>query len=79
MNFHEHPNRGRTFGCTRGRGKSSGNATRKIAQGVPRKSDEALLAAERLRMNDLCETQMRLGELIPQTGITRVKEERGIN
>ena len=57
-NFHEHPNRGRTFGCTRGRGKPSGNATRKIAQGVPRKSDEALLAAERLRTNDLCETQI---------------------
>ena len=46
-----------------------------IGRGAQRISEGILLVAGRPQMNDQCETQMRLGEAIPQAGVTRIKEE----
>ena len=43
-------------------------------RGTPRISEEVLLAKGRSRTNDLRETHMRLVEVIPQNGNTRVRE-----
>ena len=45
-----------------------------IGRGVQRISEKVLLEADRSQKNDLCETQMRLGAVIPQTGTTRIKD-----
>ena len=45
-----------------------------LAEGQ-RKSEEILLATDRPQTNDRCETQMRLGEVISQAGVTRIKED----
>ena len=46
-----------------------------IGRWVQRIPEEVLLAADRPRANVLCETRMRLGEVIPQAGATRIKED----
>ena len=43
-------------------------------RGTQRISEEVLLAKGRSRTNDLRETHMRLVEVIPQNGNTRVRE-----
>ena len=75
MNFNDHPNRGRTYVSTRGRDNSSSYATGSNRPRAQRKSEEVLLATDRPQTNDRCETQMRLGEVISQAGVTRIKED----
>ena len=38
-------------------------------------SEEAQLAIDRPQTRDQCRAQMRLGDVIPQTGVMRIKEE----
>ena len=54
VNFNDHPNKGRTHGSTRGRGKSSSNSTRDSSPGVQRIPEDVLLAAGRSQVKDLC-------------------------
>ena len=75
MNFNDHPNRGRTYVSTRGRDNSSSYATGNNRPRAQRKSEKILLATDRPQTNDRCETQMRLGEVISQAGVTRIKED----
>ena len=46
-----------------------------VSRGVQRIPEEVLLAAGRSRADDQRETQMRLGEVIPQAGNIRIKED----
>ena len=43
--------------------------------GVPRTSEEALLAVDQPQTSDLRELLMRVEEVTPQIGITRIREE----
>ena len=38
-------------------------------------SEEVLLATDRLQTNDRRETQTHLGDVIPQAGVMRIKDE----
>ena len=71
MNFNDRPNRGRTHG--RGNSSSS-NATGDSRPGIKRIPEEVLPAAGRSRVNDFCEKRMRLEDVTPQPGTTRIKE-----
>ena len=66
VNFKEQPNRRRTYGSTRGRGSSSSYTT---GDNMPRAriSEEVLLATHQPQTKDRRKTQMRLGDVIPQT------------
>ena len=75
VNFNDYLNRGRTYGSTRGRDNSSSYATGNNMPRDQRKSEEILLATDRPQLNDRCETQMRLEEVISQAGVTRIKED----
>ena len=75
VNFNDHPNRGRTYGSTRGRDNSSSYATGNNRPRAQRKSEEILLATDRPQQNDRCETQIRLGEVISLSGVSRIKED----
>ena len=44
-------------------------------RGTPRISEEALLAVRRSRTNNLRQMHMRVEEVIPRTGINRIREE----
>ena len=68
IRVNEHPNRGRTYGSTRGKATYLAFPPEIIGRGVQRTPDEVLLTADRPRANDLCEARMRLGEVIPQAG-----------
>ena len=72
VNFNEQPNRRRT--STRCRGSSSSYTTELKGQGA-QKSEEGLMATDRPQTKDRCKAQMRLRDLIPQTGVMRIKEE----
>ena len=68
VNFHEQPNRRRTYGSTRGRGSSSSYATWEIGHGA-QTSEKVRLATDRPQTNDRRKTHMRLGDVIPGTGV----------
>ena len=72
VNFNEQPNRRRT--STRCRCSSSSYTTELKSQGA-QKSEEGLMATDRPQTKDRCKAQMRLRDLIPQTGVMRIKEE----
>ena len=81
MNFNGQQNRRRTYGSTRVRGSSSGYATGIIEHGA-QTSEEVQMATDRPQTNDRRKTHMRLGGVIPGTGVmgaqggvVRAKEE----
>ena len=74
VNFNEQPNRRRTYGSTRGRGSSSSYATGDN-KARTQTSEKVRLALDRPQMNDRRKTHMRLGDVIPGTGVMRIKEE----
>ena len=69
VNFNDHQKR-RTYGSTRGRGSSSGYATRDISHGA-RTVEQVQRGTDRPLTNDQRKAHMRLGEVIPVTGDTR--------
>ena len=75
LSFNELPNRGRTYGSTRGRGNSSSNTTGKNRPRGPTKMKGGSTGRRPTRTNNLCDTQMRLGEVILQVRPTRIKED----
>ena len=74
VNFNEQPNRRRTYGSTRGRAFHPA-MPQGIIGGGAQTPEEVLLATDRPRPNNRRQTQIRLGELIPQAGVMRIKEE----
>ena len=74
VNFIEQTSRRKTYGSTRGRGSSSSYATGDNKQRGPniRKGSTGI---DRRQTNDQHEMQIRLGDLIPQSGVMRIKEE----
>ena len=66
VNFNDHQRR-RTYGSTRGRGSSSGYATRIIEHGA-RTVEQFQRGTDRPLTNDQRKAHMRLGEVIPVTG-----------
>ena len=61
-------------GSTRGRGSSSSYTT---GDNRPRGqiSEEVQMTTDRPQTRVRCRTQMRLGDVIPQIGVMRIKEE----
>ena len=74
VNFKEQPNRRTTYGSTRERGSSSSYATGEIGHGA-QTSEEVQLATDRPQTNDRRKIHMRLGDVVPGTGVMRIKEE----
>ena len=81
VNFNDQQNRRNTYGSTRGRGNSSAMPQGIIEHGA-QTSEEVQLATDRPQTNDRRKAHMRLGEVIPgtgvmpaQEGVKRVKEE----
>ena len=74
VNFNEQPNRRRTYGFTRGWGSSSSYSTGDKKTRDP-SSEEVQLATDRPQTNDRRKIHMRLGDVIPGTVVTRIKEE----
>ena len=76
VNFNDRPNRGRTHGSVRGWGNSTRMAPVTTGRGgVQRIPEEVLLAAGRSRMNEYCERRVRVEEMNPHPGTTRIKED----
>ena len=80
VNFNEHQRR-KTYGSTRGRGSSSGYATRVIQHGA-RTVEQVQRGTDKPRTNDQRKAHMRLGEAILATwgiqargGVTWAKRE----
>ena len=74
VNFKEQTNRRKTHGSTRARGSSNRYATGVIGHGA-QTSEEVRLATDRLQTNNRRKTHMRLGDVIPGTGVMRIKEK----
>ena len=73
VNFNDQQNRRRTYGFTRGRGSSAGCATGDNRTWGPNIREDQL-TIDRPQINDRSKAQMRLGEVIPETGVMRAKE-----
>ena len=74
VNFKEQTNRRKTHGSTRARGSSNSYATGVIGHGA-QTSEEVRLATDRLQTYSRRKSHMRLGDVIPGTGVMRIKEE----
>ena len=76
VNFNEQPNRRRTHGSTRGRGISSSYAIGdNRARGPNTGPEHHSTETDRPQTNDRRKIHMRLGDVIPGTGVMRIKEE----
>ena len=73
VNFHERPNRSRTYGSTIGRGNSA--KPQSIIGRRAKTSDKVQLAKDQPHTNDRHNMNVLLEDMIPRIGIMRIKEE----
>ena len=74
VNLNEQPNRRRTYGSTRGRGSSSSHTTgdnRPRGQNI--RGSSTGNRTDQPHTNERHKTNVLLGDLIPRTGVTRIK------